>query len=271
MPGYIRLRQISLVAPKLEPVISDIAAIMGLHVCYRDGNVAKYGLENALLPVDTILLEVVAHSLGTAAGRFLDKTGGRGGYVAIFCCDDPDERGRRAEKIGVRVAHAIDHAMVRRVIDDVGDSHAEALRMAGALVGIGAGKNRHVAAATTSLVQKTAGRGARLNRRHHFQEDGVDRQQRVFEAVFGNVAVAVADVQAHDGGDVADDGLQVRRHQTNLAQPDGGCQLSDPRRRACAFRRRPWRLPCDRRFRWSANDASPRRRSRLPATGARHC
>ena len=84
---------------------------MGLNVCYRDGNVAKYGLENALLPVDTILLEVVApFQPGTAAGRFLDKTGGRGGYMAIFCCDDPDERGRHAEKIGVRVANVIDHA-----------------------------------------------------------------------------------------------------------------------------------------------------------------
>ena len=111
MAGYLRLRQICLVAPHLEPVVSDIAGIMGLKVCYRDGNVAKYGLENALLPVDTILLEVVApFQPGTAAGRFLDKTGGRGGYMAIFCCDDPDGRGRHAEKIGVRIANVIDHA-----------------------------------------------------------------------------------------------------------------------------------------------------------------
>jgi hypothetical protein len=111
MAGYMRLRQICLVAPQLEPVISDIAGIMGLSVCYRDGNVAKYGLENALLPVDTILLEVVApFQPGTAAGRFLDKTGGRGGYMAIFCCDDPDERGARANKMGVRTANMIDHA-----------------------------------------------------------------------------------------------------------------------------------------------------------------
>jgi hypothetical protein len=111
MTGYVRLRQICLVAPRLEPVISDIAGIMGLNVCYRDGNVAKYGLENALLPVDTILLEVVApFREGTAAGRFLDKTGGRGGYMAIFCCDDPDQRGEHAKKIGVRVANVIDHA-----------------------------------------------------------------------------------------------------------------------------------------------------------------
>src|ERR1700737_3778940 len=111
MAGYLRLRQICLVAPHLEPVVSDIAGIMGLHVCYRDGNVAKYGLENALLPVDTILLEVVAPTKpGTAAERFLDKTGGRGGYMAIFCCDDPDQRGRHAREMGVRVANVIDHA-----------------------------------------------------------------------------------------------------------------------------------------------------------------
>ena len=111
MAGYLRLRQICLVAPHLEPVISDIAGIMGLNVCYRDGNVAKYGLENALLPVDTILLEVVSpFREGTTAGRFLDKTGGRGGYMAIFCCDDPDAYGQRANAMGVRTANVITHA-----------------------------------------------------------------------------------------------------------------------------------------------------------------
>jgi hypothetical protein len=109
--GPVRLRQICLVAPHLEPVVGDIAAVLGLNVCYRDGNVAKYGLENALLPVDNILLEVVAPlQPGTAAGRFLDKTGGQGGYMAIFSCDDPDERGRHAQALGVRIANVIDHA-----------------------------------------------------------------------------------------------------------------------------------------------------------------
>jgi hypothetical protein len=57
------------------------------------------------------MLELVAPTQpGTAAGRFIDKTGGRGGYMAIFCCDDPDARGRDAEAIGVRVANVIDHA-----------------------------------------------------------------------------------------------------------------------------------------------------------------
>src|SRR6201997_244582 len=111
MSGYLRLRQICLVAPGLEPVIADIAAIMGLAVCYRDGNVEKYGLVNALLPVDTILLEVVSpFRAGTAAGRFIDKTGGRGGYMAIFCCDDPDGRAKAANALGVRTANEITHA-----------------------------------------------------------------------------------------------------------------------------------------------------------------
>jgi hypothetical protein len=111
MTGGTRLRQICLVAPRLEPAIGDIAAIMGLDVCYRDPNVARYGLENALLPVDTILLEVVApFQDGTAAGRFIERTGGRGGYMAIFSCDDPRERQRNAEAIGVRTAHVIDRA-----------------------------------------------------------------------------------------------------------------------------------------------------------------
>src|SRR3954451_12094354 len=111
MAEYVRLRQICLVAPHLEPVITDIAAIMGLNECYRDGNVAKYGLENALLPVDTILLEVVApFQPGTAAGRFLNKNNGRGGYMAIFCCNDPDIRGKHANTMRVRATNPITHA-----------------------------------------------------------------------------------------------------------------------------------------------------------------
>jgi hypothetical protein len=108
--AYLHLRQICLVAPKLEPVVSDIAAIMGLEVCYCDPLVGKYGLENALLPVGPVLLEVIAPTReGTAAGRFLDRTGGRGGYMAIFACDDPDGRAARANAMGVRTANVIDH------------------------------------------------------------------------------------------------------------------------------------------------------------------
>ena len=57
---YLRLRQICLVAPHLADAERVIADVLGLTVCYRDPNVGKYGLENALWPVGDMFLEVVA-------------------------------------------------------------------------------------------------------------------------------------------------------------------------------------------------------------------
>ncbi|MDB5617882.1 hypothetical protein [Tardiphaga sp.] len=114
--GEIRLRQICLVAPHLEPAVGHIADILGLEVCYRDPQVGKYGLENPLLSAGTTLLEVIAPTQeGTAAGRFLEKSRGHGGYMVILDCDDPDERGRHAGSMGVRVANVIDHPPYRGV------------------------------------------------------------------------------------------------------------------------------------------------------------
>ena len=107
---YLRLRQVCLVAAKLAPAAAAIEARLGLRECYRDPNVAKYGLENVLFPIGTDFLEIVAPTRpGTAAGRFLERHGGRHGYMAIFDCDDPEARGRHCESIGVRVAHRIRH------------------------------------------------------------------------------------------------------------------------------------------------------------------
>ncbi len=46
----LRLRQIALVAEKLEPVVDDLRSVLGLEVCYRDPGVERFGLENALVP-----------------------------------------------------------------------------------------------------------------------------------------------------------------------------------------------------------------------------
>jgi hypothetical protein len=109
-PEYLRLRQICLVARELEPVVEDIRAIFGLEVCYRDSGVAKYGLVNALFPIGTRFLEVVAPvEPNTAAGRFLDRSGGHGGYMAIFDCSDPERRRRHAASMGIRVANVIEY------------------------------------------------------------------------------------------------------------------------------------------------------------------
>src|SRR4029079_19332274 len=88
-----------------------------------------------------------------------------------------------------------------------------------ALIGIIAAENRHVAAAAAGLVEKAPCRRTFLYWRDHLQEDGIDRQQCVLQAVFGDVAVSVANVQPHDLGDISDDRLEMRCHQTDLPQP----------------------------------------------------
>jgi hypothetical protein len=108
--SYLRLRQLCLVAPVLEPAVSDISAIFGLQVCYRDPNVGRYGLENALFPVEDNFIEIVAPTrTGTAAGRFLERRKGQGGYMVILDCDDAERRRRHAEQMGIVVANLIRH------------------------------------------------------------------------------------------------------------------------------------------------------------------
>lgn len=116
MPHPLRLRQVCLAAPRLEPVLDDLQAILGLQVCHRDPGLIAYGLENALLPVGTDFIEVVAPVQGdTAAGRFISRTRGHGGYMAIFQCDDPRAGQARAAALGVRTAHAIDRPAYQSV------------------------------------------------------------------------------------------------------------------------------------------------------------
>jgi hypothetical protein len=110
MGGYLRLRQLCLVAHELEPAIADLGGIFGLDICYRDGNVAKYGLVNALLPIGQCFLEVVAPTReGTAAGRYLERRQGDGGYMVIIDCDDIERRRRHVDELGVRIANPLSH------------------------------------------------------------------------------------------------------------------------------------------------------------------
>ena len=110
MADYLRLRQICLVAPALAPAVGFFEQVLGLAVCYRDPNVAGYGLENALFPIGASFLEIVAPTRpDTAAGRFLERSGGRGAYMVIFDCSDPDRRAAHARSLGIRIASTHTH------------------------------------------------------------------------------------------------------------------------------------------------------------------
>ena len=110
---YLRLRQICLVAPDLEPAVDAVRAIFGLEVCFRDPAVGKYGLVNALFVFGHQFLEIVAPTReGTTAGRFIERSGGRGGYMAIFDCTDPERRRELVQTLGVRVANLLDYCLL---------------------------------------------------------------------------------------------------------------------------------------------------------------
>lgn len=116
MVDYFRLRQICLVARDLARAIADMQAIFGVELAYQDPNVRRYGLTNALFPFGLAFVEVVSPvEADTAAGRFLDRSGGVGGYMAIFNCSDPERRGRHANMLGVRIAHTIAYDGFRAV------------------------------------------------------------------------------------------------------------------------------------------------------------
>lgn len=98
-----RLRQICLVARDRDAVVNDLTAVFGIRVAFNDPAVAAFGLHNAVLPVGNQFLEVVAPvKEGTAAGRYLDRRGGDGGYMLIFQTDDQQAVRERIAFMGVR-------------------------------------------------------------------------------------------------------------------------------------------------------------------------
>jgi len=83
-----------------------VGASLGLEPCYRDPEVAVFGLHNVLFAVGDQFLEVVAPRPGnndTSAGRLLSKRGGDAGYMVILQTDDQAAVAERATSLGLRV------------------------------------------------------------------------------------------------------------------------------------------------------------------------
>jgi hypothetical protein len=100
----MRLRQLVVVARDLEPVVDEICQKLGVEVCYRDPGVRHFGLRNALMAVGDCFIEVVSPIQdGTAAGRYLERRGGDGGYMLLLQVDDLAKERSRIDELGVRV------------------------------------------------------------------------------------------------------------------------------------------------------------------------
>jgi len=109
----LTLRQICLVAAKLEPVIDDLKDVLGIEVCYVDPLVSFFGVENSLLAVGTNFIEVVAPiKAESAAERYLERRKGDGGYMVITQTDSLETQAlcrSRAQELGVRIAFEMPH------------------------------------------------------------------------------------------------------------------------------------------------------------------
>ena len=126
----VRLRQAVLVAEQLEPVAGALRSALGLGEPFRDPGVATFGLTNTVFALGDCFLEVISPSRpDTAAGRYMARHGGDGGYMVIFDLDDLDGARERAQAAGVRVVWQLD-------LPDISGTHLHPTDMRGAIVSL---------------------------------------------------------------------------------------------------------------------------------------
>ncbi len=117
-------------AGELEPVASALRTALSLDEPFRDPGVGAFGLENVVFALGDCFLEVVAPTQAdTAAGRYLTRHGGDGGYMAIFDFEDLEGARSRALGLGVRVVWQID-------LPDISGTHLHPADMRGAIVSL---------------------------------------------------------------------------------------------------------------------------------------
>src|SRR5262249_15872332 len=113
-------------ARELEPVVSDLCAVLGLEVGFRDPGVAEFGLTNAVLPLGTTFIEVVSPARAdAAAARFLERHGGDGGYMVLVQTADLAADRRRLASLGVRIVW-------QGALDDIAARHPPPRAVGGA-------------------------------------------------------------------------------------------------------------------------------------------
>lgn len=124
-----RIRQL-VFASKAKADITQLKYILGLGEGFIDPGVAEFGLTNGVFALGDQFLEVVVPVQdNTAAGRFIDRTNGEGGYMAIFQSDDLEGVRRRADAQSIRRVWNID-------LPDISASHLHPADIGAAIVSI---------------------------------------------------------------------------------------------------------------------------------------
>jgi hypothetical protein len=126
----VRLRQAVLVASELEPVATRLRDELALGEPFVDPGVGEFGLTNAVFALGDQFLEVISPcEPGTAAGRFLERHGGDGGYMLIFQLDDLAGARARVNELAVRIVWQID-------LPDISGTHLHPADTRGALISL---------------------------------------------------------------------------------------------------------------------------------------
>lgn len=124
-----RIRQL-VFASKDHADIEQLRHVLDLGDGYVDPGVGEFGLTNGVFSLGDQFLEVVVPvKENTAAGRFIDRTGGIGGYMAIFQTDDLAGVRRRADDLHIRRVWNIDRS-------DISASHLHPGDIGAAIVSI---------------------------------------------------------------------------------------------------------------------------------------
>lgn len=124
-----RIRQL-VFASRDQADIDRLKTILDLGTGFVDPGVGEFGLTNGVFALGDQFLEVVVPTeSNTAAGRFMDRSNGKGGYMAIFQTDDL-----------ARVRAHADTANIRRVwnidLPDISASHLHPGDIGAAIVSI---------------------------------------------------------------------------------------------------------------------------------------
>jgi len=126
----VRLRQVALVARDCARVAGELQRAFGWPEPFHDPGVGRFGLTNAVFAVGDTFVEVVAPAAAeTTAGRYLDRRGGDGGYMAIFQVPDLAAARARIAGLGVRVVWTAD-------LPDIAGTHLHPKDVPGAIVSV---------------------------------------------------------------------------------------------------------------------------------------
>ena len=126
----LRLRQVALVAHDCGRVAADLSRAFGWAEPFRDPGVGQFGLTNAVFAVGDTFVEVVAPARpDTTAGRYLERRGGDGGYMAIFQVPDLAVARHRLAGLDVRVVWTAD-------LPDIAGTHLHPKDVPGAIVSL---------------------------------------------------------------------------------------------------------------------------------------